>query len=69
MSQLTQENRLLSIASSLPKDELLLTSIEGIESISDIFEFEITVLSKNHGLKPEQLIGKPATVTIQNKPL
>lgn len=66
MSQLTQENRLLSIASSLPKDELLLTSIEGIESISDIFEFEITVLSKNHGLKPEQLIGKPATVTIQN---
>jgi type VI secretion system secreted protein VgrG len=66
MSQLTQENRLLSIASSLPKDELLLTSIEGIESISDIFEFEITVLSKNHALKPEQLIGKPATVTIQN---
>ncbi len=67
MSQLTQENRLLSITTTLPKDELLLTSIEGIESISDLFEFEIQVLSKNHNLKAEQLVGKPATVTIQNK--
>jgi type VI secretion system secreted protein VgrG len=67
MSQLTQENRLLSISTALPKDELLLTSIEGIESVSDVFEFEIQVLSKNHSLKPEQLIGKPATVTIQNE--
>ncbi len=66
MSQLTQDNRLLSISTTLPKDELLLTSIEGVESISDVFEFEIQVLSKNHNLKPEQLIGKPATVTIQN---
>ncbi len=66
MSQLTQENRLLSISTALPKDELLLTSIDGIESISDVFEFEIQVLSKNHSIKPEQLIGKPATVTIQN---
>ena len=66
MGQLTQETRLLSISTTLPKDELLLTSIEGIESISELFEFEIQVLSKNHDLKAEQLIGKTATVTIQN---
>ena len=67
MAQLTQDNRLLSISSPLPKDELLLTSITGVEAISQLFEFELEVLSKNHALKPEQLIGKPVTVTVQNK--
>lgn len=66
MGQLTQENRLLSISSPLPKDELLLTSVTGTEAISQLFDFQIEVLSKNHGLTPDQLIGKPVTVTIQN---
>ena len=67
MSDLTQDQRLISISSPLPKDELLLTSFEGIDRISDLFEFQIEVLSKNHSIKPDQLIGKIATVTIQNK--
>lgn len=67
MGNLTQENRFLSISSPLPKDELLLWSIDGTESISDLFEFRIEVLSKNHALKPEQLIGKTVTATIQNE--
>ena len=45
----------------------MLTSIEGTEAISQLFEFEIEVLSKNHALKPEQLVGKAITVTIQNE--
>ncbi len=66
MSELTQDSRLISISSSLSKDELLLTSFEGTEYISDLFEFQIEVLSKNHSLKPEQLIGKLVDITIQN---
>lgn len=67
MAQLTQDNRLLSISSPLAKDELLLTSVEGSEVISQLFEFEIEVLSKNHSVTPEQLIGKPVTITLQNQ--
>jgi type VI secretion system secreted protein VgrG len=66
MSELTQDQRLISISSPLAKDELLLTSFEGTEYISDLFEFQIEVLSKNHSIKPEQLIGKTITLTIQN---
>ncbi len=66
MSELTQDGRLISISSPLTKDELLLTSLEGTEYISDLFEFQIEVLSKNHSIKPEQLVGKTVTVTIQN---
>ena len=66
MSELTQDQRLISIKTPLAKDELLLTSFEGTEYISDLFEFQIEVLSKNHAIKPEQLIGKTVTVSIQN---
>ena len=66
MSNLTQDQRLLSIESPLAKDELLLTSFEGSEYISDLFEFQIEVLSSNHSIQPEALIGKTVTITIQN---
>jgi len=67
MSDLTQDTRLISISSSLPKDELLLTSFEGTEYISDLFEFQIEVLSTNHAILPDQLIGKTVDITIQNE--
>lgn len=66
MSELTQDQRLLSISSPLGKDVLLLTSFEGTEYISDLFEFNIEVLSSNHEIKPDQLIGKTVTITLQN---
>lgn len=66
MSELTQDNRSLSITTPLPKDELLLTSFEGQDQISDLFEYRLETLSKNHAIQPEQLVGKPVTVTIQN---
>jgi len=66
MSEFTQDSRLISISSPLSKDELLLTSFEGTEFISDLFEFQIEVLSKNHTLTPDQLIGKTVDITIQN---
>jgi type VI secretion system secreted protein VgrG len=66
MSDLTQDTRLIAISSPLPKDELLLTSFEGTEYISDLFEFQIEVLSSNHAVKPDDLIGKTVDITIQN---
>jgi type VI secretion system secreted protein VgrG len=66
MSDLTQDPRLISISSPLPKDELLLTSFEGLDQISGLFEYQVEVLSKNHAITPDKLIGKTVTVTIQN---
>ena len=67
MSELTQDQRLIAISSPLPKDELILISFEGTEQISDLFNFQIEVLSKNHTIKPEELIGKTVTLSIQDK--
>lgn len=68
MGQYTQENRLIAISDfSLGKDTLLLTSFQGSEYISELFEFHIHVLSTELELTPEQIIGKNGTVTIQNE--
>lgn len=68
MSGITQEERLISITDfSLGKDTFLLTGFEGVERISGLFEFQITVLSENLDVKPKAIVGKSTTVTIQNQ--
>lgn len=67
MEQYTQDNRLISLESRLGKDELILTSFEGEDRLSGLFEFHLTALSSNHAIKPEELIGEEVTVTINTK--
>ncbi|HEY8941195.1 MAG TPA: type VI secretion system tip protein TssI/VgrG [Cellvibrio sp.] len=67
MSQLSQDNRLLSISDfSLGKDTFLLTGFSGTENISDLFSFTITVISENLDVNPDLIVGKTATITIKN---
>ena len=66
MSGYTQDGRFLSIETPLAKDELLLTSINGIEAISSLFQFSLTALSQNTDIKPADLINKSVTFTIHD---
>ncbi|MFK5914028.1 MAG: type VI secretion system tip protein TssI/VgrG [Woeseiaceae bacterium] len=65
MDQISQEHRLISISSPLDKDELLLTSFQGSDHLSRLFEYQIEVLSVNVELEPEKLVGEQVTVTLQ----
>lgn len=65
MDQITQEHRLISISSPLGQDKLLLTSFQGGDYISRLFEFQLEVLSANVDLDPHELMGKQVTVTLQ----
>jgi type VI secretion system secreted protein VgrG len=60
----TQENRLIAIDTPLGKDALLLTGCHGIEGISGLFSFELNLLSENHNITFEDIIGKNVTVSI-----
>lgn len=67
MSQLSQDNRLISITDfSLGKDTFLLTAFSGVEYISGLFEFQIDVISENHEIDPNKIVGRSATVAIKN---
>ncbi|MBW2740154.1 MAG: type VI secretion system tip protein VgrG [Deltaproteobacteria bacterium] len=60
----TQDNRLIAIDTPLGKDALLLTGCHGIEGISGLFSFELNLLSENHNITFEDIIGKNVTVSI-----
>ena len=67
MTKLSQANRLLSISDfSLGKDTFLLTVFSGSETISDLFHFHVEVLSENLDIDPNNIVGKAATICIQN---
>jgi len=67
MSSLSQDNRTISIGDfSLGKDTFLLTGFEGSEHISDLFEFQIDVLSENLNVLADSIVGKTTVITVQD---
>ncbi|HME42128.1 MAG TPA: type VI secretion system tip protein VgrG [Syntrophorhabdales bacterium] len=61
----TQENRIISIDTPLGAGVLLLTGLSGIEGISMPFRFELELVSENHTIAFEKIVGQNVTVSIQ----
>ncbi len=66
-SEWTQEGRLIAIQTPLGKDRLLLTSLVGEEAVSKLFAYEIEMLSLDHGISAESLIGRNVMMTITSE--
>ena len=60
----TQENRLIAIDTPLGKDVLLLAGFNGTEGLSRLFSFELDMLSENHNIPFDSIIGKNVTVSV-----
>lgn len=60
----TQENRLIAIDTPLGKDVLLLAGFRGTEGLSRLFSFELNILSENHNVSFEDIIGKNVTISV-----
>ncbi len=60
----TQENRFLAVNTPLGQDELLLTGFAGGEGISDLFAFELKMISERHDISFKDIIGKNVSVSI-----
>ena len=60
----TQENRFIAIETPLGKDELLLAGFRGNEGISSLFHFDLTLLSENHSVVFEDIIGQNVTISM-----
>ena len=57
MSQFTQDNRTIGVETSLGKDKLLLNGFVGEERISELFSFDLRMLSESGGIKADQVVG------------
>jgi len=61
-----QENRLLELTTPLGKDVLLLQELRGREGLSQLFRFELHLLSEEKAIKYEDIVGKKVTITIKH---
>lgn len=62
--QYTQENRSIAIDTLLGKDVLLLTGFSGTEGISVPFSCELDLVSENHSIAFQDIIGKSVKVSV-----
>lgn len=62
----TQERRLLAIETSLGKDKLLLTSLVGQEGLSELFSYEVDMLSTELSISAERLIGDKVKLVVNS---
>ena len=66
MSALNQDSRLIHFESSLGKDKFIATYLTGVESISDLFHFDVELFSDDQNIQQADIVGKSVTVTIYN---
>src|SRR5450755_1862425 len=62
----TQTNRRIAISTPLGDDVLLLRGFTGSEAISQLFHFDLDLLSENDSLKFQDIVGKRVTVRVMD---
>ena len=59
---ITQSTRKVQITTPLGKDALIVSQFSGVEQISSLFQFDISMLSEKGELSPDEILGKDVTV-------
>lgn len=61
---LVQAERWVTLTTPLGPDKLVATEVEGLEGISQLFEFSVSAMSTEQQIQPEDLLGKSVTLTL-----
>jgi type VI secretion system secreted protein VgrG len=61
---IAQAHRRIAISTPLGKDVLLLRGFSGSEAISQLFHFDLDLLSENDSIKFQDVVGKNVTLRI-----
>lgn len=64
VSAYIQETRAMEVRTPLGENQLLLQSFSGREAISSLFEFNLDLLSANHNVSFDAIVGKRVTVSL-----
>jgi type VI secretion system secreted protein VgrG len=65
IGSLTQAGRLLAIRTPLGEDVFLLEAMEGVEEVCELFSFRLRVRSKRTDVKPDELVGRPVSWSLE----
>ena len=65
MAKFTQANRSLAVSTPLGQDILLLTGFNGQEELSQLFRYQLDMLSEKDDIAPADIVGKNVSWTVQ----
>jgi type VI secretion system secreted protein VgrG len=60
----TGKNRPVAIATPLGEDEVVINAMRGTERVSELFRFEVSLLSENFEIELDDLLGENVTIRI-----
>jgi type VI secretion system secreted protein VgrG len=63
--EIEQTERLLNIESPLGDNKLILTGFRGTEKLSGLFEFHLDVISPDHDIQPQEILGKGVSWSVR----
>jgi len=66
MPEFTQAGRALRIDTPLGEDAVLLRSVSGQESVSQLFRFQLELLSENEQISFDSIVGKNVTIHVES---
>ncbi|MFD1215809.1 type VI secretion system Vgr family protein [Microbulbifer celer] len=66
MSILSQEKRMINIDCPLGKDAMVVTTVDGDEHISGLFRYKLKLISDNHAITQQDIVGKVMTAAIHH---
>ncbi|MBC7378559.1 MAG: type VI secretion system tip protein VgrG, partial [Burkholderiaceae bacterium] len=64
LASFTQDTRLLQLTTPLGSNKLIVECMRGEEGLSQAYEFRLTVLSTDAGIRAKSLIGQPALLEL-----
>lgn len=68
MDRNVQSERVVKAHTPLPPGQLKFRGMHGAESLSQLFEFEVELVSESYSLDMKSLLGKPLTLEIETTP-
>ncbi|GAB2511302.1 type VI secretion system Vgr family protein [Microbulbifer agarilyticus] len=66
MSGLNQDNRMIRTQCPIGTDTFIAAAIDGEEHISNSYRYQVRLLSDNHEISQEMIVGKPFTISIHH---
>ena len=67
MGDISQHQRLFSFDSSLGPDKLMISSFGGTEQLSELYHFDLELVSEDFGIDWDQIVDRNVTVGIRNR--
>ena len=64
MPDLSQDERFVAVHTPLGKDIFLVAGFEGSEALSDLYEFNVDLISETHDIPFERIIGEKAALSV-----